>query len=507
MSDKATVHPHPAARPRAWEAAKVTLQSSGWVGSSQPIDVDIRHNLKTLRSRSREQAQNNDYVRGFLRDVRTNVIGHRGILLQSQVRARNGEADHGLRRTIEDAWIEWGEPDSCDATGRLSWRDFSCLVVDTMARDGEALVRHLPGWDRNRFGYAVQLIDPELLDVDYCDVVNGAQIVMGVEIDEWRRATAYWLSADEPGKSYSSAYRRGNRIRVPAEQIEHLYLPEWVHQTRGIPWLATALSTMRQVDGYIESAVIAARAGASKMGHYQRTHDAPIPGDEPGDAGPGGLADGRREDGQLFQDFDPGGIGILPPGWSFEGWDPAFPNANHDSFVSAMLRGISAGLGVSYHTLAQDLRGVNYSSLRHASLVERAVWMLLQDYVSAHLCRPVYREWLQTSLTSGALTGPSGRPLSMLRLGEFQRVRWQPRGWSWVDPQKELAGLQSEIRMRLQSVSGAMRERGRDPDETWQELADDKARLVELGLETGDLFDDLEMTDSNSDADDDEVTP
>jgi lambda family phage portal protein len=487
LSKKAQVVKHPSAEERRWDAAKVSLLTSGWPLASTPIDVDIRENLQALRARARAEAQNNDYVRSFLRIVRSNVIGAKGITLQSKARLANGSADSGARTAIEEGWREWGRPGSCDVTGALSWCDFQRLAVETMARDGEALVRKVRGWD-NPSRFAVQLIDPELLDVKFTEVrADGTVISMGVELDIWRRPVAYYLIPDTPNARHYSGYNRGDRVRVPADEIIHLYLPEWCYQTRGVPWMATALGRLNHLGSYEEAAVVGARGGAGTIGHYKRDLEAPNIRKDGEFAAPG-IADGQTADGELFKDYEPGGIGILPPGWSFEGFDPAFPSADHGPFVGAMLRGISSGLGVSYHTLAQDLAGVNYSSLRHASAVERAIWMMLQDYVVDHLCYPVFSPWLSMALGRRILRRPSGRPLNPAREDELHRATWQPRGWEAIDPEKWIRGAKEEVGLRINSISAIMRERGRDPEQVWTELSEDLERLAALGMSPEDVI-------------------
>lgn len=93
---------------------------------------------------------------------------------------------------------------------------------------------------------------------------------------------------------------------------------------------------------------------------------------------------------------------------------------------------------------------------------------------------PIFEAWLESALMMGAIA-VGGVPLT-LDPSRLRKVVWQPRGWQWVDPLKEADAAAQAIRMRTRSVSSIIRERGEDPDEVWQELADDLAKLDELGL-------------------------
>lgn len=474
--------PRPARRD--WEAAKIKLIASQWATYGRPPNIDIRYSLRSLRSRAREQAQNNDHVRAFLRAVRINVAGPKGVRMQSKARLRSGKPDRRSRAIVEDHWQEWGTVKRPEVTERLSWPDIQRQCVETVARDGEAIYRIVRGWDGNPYRFAVQAIDPETLDIGLNETLSeGRSIVMGVELDIWRRAIAYHLRPDQPLASFYT-YQTPSKetIRVPAEEIIHVYLPEWVWQTRGVPWLATTLMRLRQLGSYEEAALVGARAGASKMGFYQQDEEAEPVIDEAGDVAGGVLGDDVTARDELVENFDPGSIPVLPPGYKFEGWDPTFPSADHGPFIKAAIRSISSGLGIGYNTLANDLEGVNFSSMRQGALTERDFWMELQEWLIPAFHAQIFDAWLVNALGIGAITGPRGTPLEADRIEELARVSWQPRRWQWVDPVKETQSVGSEINLRLRSISDAIRERGRDPDEVWEELASDLERLEQLEI-------------------------
>lgn len=460
-------------RRRDWEAGKATILNADWLSYATPPNSDIRNDLKAVRARSRRECQNNDHARHFLRLVKQNVIGKDGVVYQAKAKTRTGKADQPLNEALEAAWKDWGRMGQCDVSGRLSWRSVNRLAIETAARDGEVLVRLYSGWD-NASGFAVQLIDPESLDVDHnVRMSDGREIVMGVEMNQFRRPIAYHfikapLSAD---RSYY-ALRSSDRERVPAEEIVHWYLPEWVNQTRGVPWFATALVRAHQLAGYEDAEVVGARTASSKMGFYQQDLDAvALTGDD------------EDEQGNLITDARPGEFEILPPGYTFQSYDPQHPNAQFPHFVKAMLRGIASGLGANYNTLANDLEGVNYTSLRHGSLTERDVWMSLQNEWIEGFIDPIFRAWMASALLDGAVA-PRGRPRpGPARLGELcTACVWQPRRWQWVDPLKETQAQREQYALNQRSVSSFIREQGDDPMEVFEEIAAERELFEQLGL-------------------------
>ena len=59
------------------------------------------------------------------------------------------------RQIIEREFANWGK--ACTVDGRLSWVDAQKLFVETVARDGECLIRLVRGYN-NPFGFALQFI-------------------------------------------------------------------------------------------------------------------------------------------------------------------------------------------------------------------------------------------------------------------------------------------------------------------------------------------------------------
>ena len=103
----------------------------------------------------------------------------------------------------------------------------------------------------------------------------------------------------------------------------------------------------------------------------------------------------------------------MAQGMDIKLFDPTHPTSAFSDFHKAVLRGIASGLGVSYASLASDLENVNYSSIRQGALDERDFYRTLQQFAIEHFVEPVFRRWLQASMTSGDL------PLPMVKFEKF----------------------------------------------------------------------------------------
>ncbi len=459
-----------------FSAATTSNATYSWTRTPIPINEIIRRTLTVLRARSREQYQRNDYARKFIQLLKTNVVGPTGFAFEGKVVNRSGKADIPANDLLESSYTDWARR-HCSLDGRLDYTDLSNLQITETALEGSALFRIYRGKQFGKWQFQLQPIDPELLYVHYNDELsNGNQVRMGIEYDQYQRPVAYHLrdlggSSGRAGGNTSYYYNNGEYLRVPANEIIHSFVTESAGQQQGLPWMATPMFRMNQLNGYEESAVINARAGANKMGFYKNVSN------------PLAVATQDPHSGELIEDGEPGHWSKLPAGIEIEPYDPVYPHEQYGTFVKSCLRGIAAGLGVAYHTLANDLEGVNYSSGRLGEADQRDVWVMLQEWQVKQFHRRVYDAWLDHQLDLGSLR-INGSSLLKSMQEKYQEVRFTGRRWVSVDPAKDADANQSDIDNNLNSVSNLIRQRtNRDPDEVFLEIQAEQARFKELGIE------------------------
>lgn len=453
---------------RRFDAAIVDRLTASWMTSVQSLDADLRGSLDTMRARSRDLFRNNEYAAKFGRMVRNNIVGPEGFILQARVTDPSGAPDSLANRAIESAWWRWMRASNCDLAGRVGFVQMVRNLITTTARDGEYLVRVITGRGRGEFGLQLQPLDPARLDTTFnrSATAGSNAIVMGVELDAYRRPVAYHLRTGTDPQSI-----RIDRERVPAAQILHGFVPAEDEQTRGVPWMHAAMRRLKDLDGYREAAVIAARLGASKMGFYT------APNGEPP------AADDTDAAGNFVQQAHPGEFGILPPGYDFKSFDPTYPHDQFDAFTKATLRGVASGWGVSYHGLGNDLEGVTYSSIRAGVLEEREEWMALQHWFIDAFLVPVFEAWLEWALLLGAIRLPSGAPLPAAKLDKFLAHVWIGRRWGWVDPLKDINASILAIQNGLASPQQVVAAAGRDVEDILDDIASFTALAKSKGVE------------------------
>lgn len=450
---------------RAFAGAKIGRMLSDWISSSTSADAEIKSSIKKLRDRSRQLARDNDFVRNAVRTITNNVVGQ-GIKLQSQVKRRSGrgagQMDDKANAAIELAWSNWCKADSCHVGGTLSFTDIERLIIGDQVQSGEIMVRMIKRpFGRSRIPLALEIIESDLLDDGYNGKAsNGNEIRMGIERDVWGRPVAYHLKEIHPGDTQFDAKttETGRYRRIPAEEILHIFKADRAGQSRGVPWISATISRLHQLQGYEEAEVVAARASAALMGFIESPE--------------GELQGDGVENGNQVTDFEPGVFKYLAPGEKVNIPQMNRPGGQFDPFMRAMLRGAAAGIGISYESLSRDYSQSNYSSSRLALLDDRDNWRSIQKWMIESFYQKVFETWLDMAVLAGVLNLPSYETNPEI----YQSVRWMPRGWSWVDPGKEVAAYKEAVRSGFMTQADVLAASGGDIEE----LMDQRRRELDM---------------------------
>lgn len=445
-------------KPKNYAAANANNMTYSWTNYKYTSDQIIEKYMEKLVAKSCEQYMNNPYFKGFIRLLQNNVIGDTGIRPQAQSKDANGKLDEAANQAIEDAWAEWSK--ICDITGKMNLTGLFKLLIATTCREGEGLIRIVTGKDAGVWGFGLQLIDPRRLDIKKNMILeNGNYIRFGIEFNSYGKPLYYHL------KKYSDDWRNATAVgdthdKIPAEEIIHGFISEYIDQKRGLPWSSTSLLRMYMLGGFEEAAVEHARAGACQMGFITSPAD-PEAYDE----------DDENNDRRADMDIEatPATFKELPPGYDVKKFDPNYPNGEFDSFTKAQLRAIAVGLGGSYSSVSGDITSVNFSSLRQGTLDEREIWKGLQEWFVSTFVMPIFDKWLKYSLLASKIKCNGGF-LKPERIDKYKDVSWTVRRWSWVDPVKDINSASASVKSGFRSRSDVIRELGRDPEEVWEEI-------------------------------------
>lgn len=456
-------------------SARIDRITQDWSTARRSMDQELLNGLTRLRARARERALNSPIASKFLQMVRTNVVGAHGVKIEFKVEKQRKRPDDPdifdveTNRELSRAWRMWCRPEFCTVHGNLSLQDVLNLWADAIGRDGDFLLKFVY-LDKsvNPFGFALQLLDADQLNEAKHTVgaATGEQDRLGVRVDEYKRATGYWLYDGNP---LELGYGGANCKLVPANVIRHSYIPRRAGQTRGYPLLAPVLWDMHMLDKYFDAELTAARIGASLLATIEQ------------DGAQEYQGQGENPDGSAAIKLELGTIPILGQGQKLNNQTPEHPAAAFNPFVERSLRLIASGLGVAYHELGNDLASVNFSSGRLGRQEAIDYWMELQRKLIQDIIDPVLRAWMRPALLNGAIN----LQFAPDRYLEPDAVQYIPRRWDYVDPLKDVQADIDAIQNGLETHEGALARRGKNYVDVFRQLKSEQSLADELDLELG----------------------
>ncbi|MBQ7695568.1 MAG: phage portal protein [Clostridia bacterium] len=428
-----------------------------WPLSYARIDASLRLDYITMTLRARDLAVNNEYVAGVLVNLTRNVIGAEGFTLQSKA------ANVKLRPEIERLWREYQSRVGGFVTfdEKQSGRDFDALVLRTLMIDGEVFI-HLAFDASSKFGYRYEVVDSLQIDPLYNveDCGNGEKIAMGIRLDRRGRELAYYIR--ETRYDY---YMSGPRIEIPASEMIHIFRKNFPDQSRGYSNLAPIILNLNQMDGYKEAELVHARIQACTMAVWERNGQ-PTGGDF--------LDNSTDEKGEFVREMKPGIFPVAPEGYSAKFLQQSSPSNQFAAFWKVMLRSISNALGISYNKASGDYELVNYSSLREATLEDRASFEEAQRFLIENWKDFQFSDFTRALALRGYI--PVGE------LDNCLRHRFFGRRFPWVDPAKELAAKEKEYDLLLTDPISELESRGQEPEELIERWKQWDAMVKKAGL-------------------------
>ena len=441
------------------EGAMSRRRLRGWQPPLENINSLVASGGPRLLARSRELVVTNGYAANACEAYAANLIGD-GMKPSSLIE------DPDLRDQVQRLWLAW--TDETDADGLTDFYGLQAMVAREMFVAGECFVRLRPrrAEDGLLVPMQLQLLQSEMLPFEKTEVLPGNRCIRcGIEFDAIGRRLAYHFRRRHPGDSTDQGEVIPETVRVPAEDVLHIYRPIDAGQIRGLPHVAPAMVRLFLLDQYDDAELDRKKTAAMFAGFITKSApEEPLMG-EVEDTGEGiGIAS-----------LEPGTLQVLLPGEDIRFSSPADVGGGYEAFQYRTLLAISASLGLPYHLVTGDVRQANYSSLR-AELVEfrRRVGQLQHGVIAHQLCRPIWQRWLETAVLSGALDLPD--------IKQARAVHWIPPRWDWVDPLKDIQAQLLGIGAGLMSRRKAVEATGYDIEEIDRENAADAERAAVLGL-------------------------
>lgn len=441
---------------RDYEGAKHNASTRNWRASGVSANDEVQKGVTTLRNRSRSLVRDNPYARNAVNKMSAHAIG-KGIIPNPQ--QDNAKQDEKLSKI----WNNFSN--NCEINGQTTFYGLQQRAFKAMVADGEVFVR----WhDRNSDDKC--LLGCELLEADFCDLNknevldNGDTIIAGVQFNKDGVIVAYWMFEQHPNSGLIfKILNRNESVSVDAKYISHIYDADRPGQVRGVPWMASVIMRLRDLDDY-QNAELMRKKIASMFGVF-------LSKDADGDGGMPAVLEGATKDvsGAASIDMKPGMVHELEAGLTPNFLTPQISDTSN--YIKDELQAIAAGLGIPYSVLTGDLSQANYSSLREGKL---DFWQMLdawqQFIIIPQLCRAAWERLIDAH--------KRGDDINF----EVVLPSWSTPERAWVDPLKDGKALELMLKLGIKDLRAAMAALGFVPSEQIKRIEQTIKMLKKAGI-------------------------
>lgn len=479
-----------------FEAGRMGRRLGSWIPSRVHVNTLINQSGSNTLARARFLARNNGYATSAVECFAANLVGagikpswksplpvpdvDAAAAVPAATAGHNGgppleddpaKAADDQKRSVHKLWARWVS--EADAEGVTDFYGIQKRVARELFIAGEIFVRLRPRRlaDGLSIPLQIELYPSEQLPLWLnMPLDNGNWIRQGIEFDRIGRRVAYHFWKVNPG-DITLAPKFGERVRIPASQILHVFDPLEAGQIRGMSRLTPAIVTLWMLDLYDDAELERKKTAALFSVFVVR----PDPDGEFFDK----ETTVREDDGAVGVKLEPGTSHVLFPGEDIKIANPADVGNSYEPFQYRTLVRICAALGLPYASTTGDLKGANYGSQRAGMIEARRRAEGLQKGVLIHqFCRPVFRAFMDSAHIGGALDfdGYADNPR------DYLDMEWIPPRWMWIDPLKDRQAEILAITAGLKARSQSIEEEGGDAAEVDQRIAEDAARADRLGI-------------------------
>lgn len=460
----------PAAIQARYDAASTGRRAAGWQApSSGPITATA--GLQKIRDRARDMERNDWSGESAVQHWTTNLVG---IGITPRFKRISSPQ---RRKEIADLFADFVQ--QADADGVLNLFGLQTLAVRGWLSGGEMFVRR-----RVRANDAplavplqVQLIEPEFIPMLDTNVMSGLPIGntirQGIERNKYGRRVAYWMYREHPAeKTTLASIDPSKLLRVPAEDVCHIYEPKRAGQLRGVPAGAPVMMRQRTTNDYDDA--VAERMRLANLFVAFLTKSLPQGFDDGTDPLTGQRYD-TDANGQAMIGLEPGQFQELAPGEDVKFSNPPEAGTTYSEYMRTQHLGTSAGWGLPYELFSGDIANVSDRTLRvtineFRRYAEQRQWQI----IIPQMCQPIVQWFAEASLLAGKI--------STAEFDLVVRAEHAPHGWQYIHPVQDVQGKALEVSSGFRSRSSVVAQQGDDAEAVDEERAADKEREDRLGL-------------------------
>jgi lambda family phage portal protein len=432
-------------------ASKNRRPTKEWKTSSGDADSDIINDLPTLRERSRDLARNAPLAVGAISTCLTNVVGT-GLKLQSRidrdVLKLTDEQAEAWEAQAEREFRLWAESRECDRSRQMNFHTVQEVAFRQTLENGEIFTL-LPRIERTGSPYKLKI---HMVESDRVCNENNARntetLVEGIEKDTDGAPMQYHILNQHPGSdivtknkyTWTKIPAFGTKTGLP--NVIHLYRMLRPGQSRGVPYLAPVIESLKQLDRYTEAEIMAAVISAM-FTVFIKTEKGDFPVPTFDNSGMGMETGAKSTDTDIK--LASGAIVGLGRGEEISIANPSRPNSAFEPFVMAIMEQIGTALEIPYEIIIRHFSS-SYSASRAALLEAWRFFRGRRFWLASNFCQPIYEVFLWDAIAAGRLSAPGFFTDYMIRKAYCGAI-WQGDAPGYIDPARDIDA--AEKRMSL----------------------------------------------------------
>lgn len=466
-------------------ASKSKRSMSAWETVNSDPDTDIIGDLPTLRDRSRDLLRNAPLALGSINTLTTNVVGQ-GLKLQARVDRyvlrMDDERAEAWEAETEREFNLWAESQECDVARTMKFNDIQELAFRQTLENGESFAL-LPRFSRGDFPYAlkIQLIEADRVSNPQ-NKTDTESLIAGIEKDQYGAPVRYHISKQHPGNMRYAPRKSMEWQSFPAfgpqtgmRNVIHLYKTLRPGQTRGVPYLAPVIESLKMLDRYTEAELMAAVvSGMFTVFVKSETGAADLTPFLPQAETSASASDPDYKLGN-------GAIVGLAQNEDISTANPGRPNAGFDPFVKAILQHIGVALEIPYEVLIQHF-SASYSASR-AALIE--AWRFFKNrraWLASNFCQIVYENWLAEAVALGRISAPGFFRDSRIRKA-YTGTIWVGDAPGQINPLDEVNAAEKRLSLGITTLDEeTVTMTGGDFERNYPRIAKERKLLQQVGM-------------------------
>lgn len=371
---------------------------------------------------------------------------------------------------LDKAWTT--DPEACDFSGRLDFSQLERLGLRHRWVDGDCF------YVLDEKSGSVRLVEGDRVTSAGSQYMvegpNGTlrDLVHGVELDsDSATPLAYWFVRNQPGERQRKRRLHPTTdselmLRIPREQVIHVYEPKRVSQTRGMSAFS-AVFDLIPMHGDTQFAQLVQQQVAACIAAFITADQNRQWGSRSTETGTDGTTS------LVFDEFSPGMIARLAPGESVSTFSPNNPNSDARELIKQIVREIGLAIGMPLELSLLVTSDTTFHGFRGALESWKQTARVKQQWFSRILRSRVYEwkvgHWIEDGLVTDSPT---------IRDHQIRYPAWQ-----YVDPLKDAQADELRISSQLASPRQVWAERGLDYDQGIADLVNDKAKAISLAQE------------------------